>query len=187
MHPSTSDSCSVSDTELEKILLSQTCIGEKPFLPCASLALSHSVLTTIPSPSQRETVQGNGQEQGLHSLPKNRRQNLPSSLACSTDRLFLNSGEPGPPGPPGSHIKGIKGDKGLMGEPGPRGPPGTIGDTGPPGPPVSVENHFDFLYSSKPMARIRGRGNKMFPSVMLLCSAPRRRQSPEVQRTSHKH
>lgn len=106
-------------------------------------------------PPKGETVQGNGQEQGLHSLPKNRRQNLPSPLTCSTDRLFLNSGEPGPPGPPGSHIKGIKGDKGLMGEPGPRGPPGTVGDTGPAGPPVSVENH-DFLYSSKPTARIRG-------------------------------
>jgi hypothetical protein len=69
---------------------------------------------------------------------------LPNHL-FNTDRLFVNSGEPGLPGPPGSHAKGIKGDKGLMGQPGSKGPPGTVGDMGPPGHPVSVGNYFNFL------------------------------------------
>lgn len=69
-----------------------------------------------------------------------------------------------------------------MGEPGPRGPPGAVGDAGPPGPLVSVGNHFDFLYFPQSIAKIRGTtGNKAFPFVMRLCSAPQGRQRPEVQ------
>lgn len=91
----------------------------------------------------------------------------------------MNSGEPGPPGPPGTHVKGIKGDKGFMGKTGPRGPAGTVGDPGPPGHMVSVDNYFD-LYSSNSVSGMTcTRGNTNFPFVMLLCSAPKGRQSPE--------
>lgn len=92
----------------------------------------------------------------------------------------MNSGEPGPPGPPGTPVKGIKGDKGFMGQTGPRGPAGTVGDPGPPGHMVSVDNYFDFLYSSKSISgMIRTRGNTNFPFVMLPCIAPKGRRSPE--------
>lgn len=100
-------------------------------------------------------MQGNKQVQSLPVVQKYHPQNRPRSWTCNADRPFVNSGEPGPLGPPGSHVRGIKGDKGLLGEPGPRGLPGTVGAEGPPGPPVSVEKYFDFLYSSKSIARVR--------------------------------